>query len=247
MQASSSASSEPVSAATNASGTPDPAEVERGALQRLVDGGMERLRPCYRRELGQDPDLEQKMAIVLYVTPSGKVADGALRDAYDDGEPLRKATLLNDKIGQCLDTEIMSWNFPATSWEGEVQLTKPPVFIVRFGAKPIALDSAEADRASLENKEKVRQVIHARYGEFGVCYEAFRSRGGASDRKIKVKVQLVVGREGLVTKATVLEPAVLEPQFGDCLLGVLRSLSFGRLQSPGGTVVEYPLVFVPSR
>jgi hypothetical protein len=229
----------PAAAEAAPTGT-DPSAIEQTALNRLVVAGVERMRPCYRRELASDPDLERKMAIRLYVTPAGKVADMRLMDAYEEREPERKSAL-TDAIARCLGKEVMTWAFPATTWEGEVEVFHPPVFLANFSAEPI--EPEKGDPA----KQRIRRVISSRNAEYRDCYDAYLDRGGPADRKTLVKTSIRVRNEGVVEDVTVLEPTVLEPRFRDCLVGAVRGLRFGKLPGDGYLVVEYPFVFTPGR
>jgi hypothetical protein len=238
----------PLAAAPSITATPstavDPANVEWTALQHLVAAGLGRLRPCYQRELARDPAFESKMAIQLFVTPAGQVADMTLMDAYQSDEPVRKETMLNDGMAHCLGTEVMTWVFPGTTWEGQVQLAKPPIFVASFYTKPI--EKTHDERVFRDEKEKVRHVIRAREHEYEykACYEAYLARGGAGGL-LRVKAQLRIRNDGSVETADVLEPPALEIPFRDCIVGVLRALAFGKLPGEEIMIVEYPFVFQP--
>jgi hypothetical protein len=225
----------------------DAAAVEWTALNHFVAAGIDRMRPCYRRELASDQALERKMAIAIYVTPTGKVADMTLMDAYETGEPERKSTLLNDTIARCLGQEVMGWMFPPTTWEGQVQLVHPPIFIAYFSAKPT--DKQLRSEAHEKRKEAVRQVIRARNPEYKACYDAYLERGGPTDRDIRVRTSIRIRNEGSVEAVTVLDldPPAVEMRFRDCILDVVRTLQFGKLEGEGIMIVEYPFVFTPGQ
>jgi hypothetical protein len=232
----------PLAAGAPRSDAADPSNVEWTALQRLVAARLGRLRPCYQRELALDPALESKMAIEIFVTPAGKVADMTLMDAYQADEPQRPTTILSDAMARCLGVEVMTWVFPATTLEGKVQLVKPPAFIASFSAHPI--DKSQEMHVYRDTKEKVRQLIRAGDPAYRTCYEAYLDRGGAGG-PFRVKAQIRIRNDGTVEAASVLDPPVLEAPFRDCMVGMLRKLAFGKLEGDGIMIVEYPFVFEP--
>ena len=232
----------PPSAGAPGSDATDTSHVEWTALQHLVAARLGRLRPCYQRELALDPALESKMAIEIFVTLAGKVVDMTLMDAYQADEPQRPTTRLNDAMARCLGAEVMTWVFPATTVAGKVQLVKPPAFIASFSAQPI--DKSQEMHVYRDTKEKVRHLIRARDPAYKTCYDAYLDRGGAGG-DLRVRVEIRIRNDGTVEAASVLDPLALEAPFRDCMVGVLRTLAFGKLDGDGIMIVEYPFVFAP--
>lgn len=223
----------------------DPRAVEEAALRRLAVAGLERLRPCYGRELGLDPALESKMAIQLFVTTDGKVADMHLLDAETEDPKLPPtATLLSDAMARCLGVEVMTWTFPPTTWIGQVVLFQPPLFVASFSTKPI--DPTKTDQGFADQKEKIRQVIRGGNLAYKACYESYLDRGGPTNQPTRIKARIRIQNDGAVAHASVFDATTVEPRLADCLIGALQKLAFGKLRGDGIMIVEYPLLFEPA-
>jgi hypothetical protein len=229
----------PTTASTVAPTTADPAAMERAALEQHVAAGMERLRACYRREMARDPQIERRMGLVVYVMPSGRVQDLVLMDA-DRSDPARSSQL-TDAIAKCLGVEVAGWAFPPTDWHGEIQFAQPLLFIARFMPKR----EAEVGTTTLD-KPAIKAVIKQREAATRACYDDYLVRAPDVDR-LRVMVRFLIPSSGVVSDVKVLEPPELDPAFAACLLGVIRTMSFGAADKRQTTIVDYPFVFITQR
>jgi len=186
------------------------------------------------------------MAIQLFVTADGKVADMHLADAEMQDPPAPPTpTLLNDEIARCLGVEVMTWTFPPTAWVGRIDLFQPPLFLASFSTKPN--DPTKSDQGFTDQKEKLRQVIRGGRLEYKACYESYLDRGGPTNQPTRINARIRIQNDGAVAHASVFDATTVEPQLADCLVGALGKLAFGKLRGEGIVIVDYPLVFEPAR
>ena len=234
----------PAPGAQRDAGAPaDPETMERAAIAKLARADRDRLRACFQRELAIDPQLEDHMFTMIYVKPDGKVQDMRLMAAEIKGEAPRPDPPLSQKMAECLGAVITKWSFPPTSWEGKVQLAEP----VGVGGM-LAVFSAKPPPDPKEGRDAIRAVVREHKDEIKGCYDAYLDRKGSSLKPVRMLVKMTVRKGGLVTEASVSEPAKLEAKFKRCVLDVARGMKFPEPENGGEqTVINYPFVFQPER
>jgi TonB family protein len=219
----------------------DPEPVATAALARLLEADRERLRACYRAELARDPQLEDKMGIVVYVTPAGKVADMHLVQAGPPGDNSPPSPFLSDAMAQCFGVPVMQWVFPPLEgWHGTVQVPWRPPFLVQWTPPPPADQTAQ-------QKERVRAGIRPHNGELQACYEAYLERAPRKRWHVTLRTKFVITAVGSVEDLNIIERTAGDRGLEDCVLAVVRRMTFPGEPGRDKVFVSYPFTFVPAR
>ena len=211
--------------------------MEQTAIAKLAAADRDRLRSCFQRERAIDPEIEDHLYMLVYVKPDGKVQDMHLVPAQASDEPPRPDPPLSQKMAECLGAVVMKWTFPPTDWEGKAQLGE------QLGVGGIqAIFSSKPPGAE---KAAIAAVIKQHHSEMKDCYDSFLDRGRHNGKPLRVEVKMTI-EGGLVSDASVLEPARLETKFKGCMLGVARKMKFPEPRD-GKTIITYPFVFSAER
>ncbi|MCC7071083.1 MAG: AgmX/PglI C-terminal domain-containing protein [Deltaproteobacteria bacterium] len=94
----------------------------REEIQRVITRALPRIKYCYERELGADPDLEGKVTSTFTIAPSGAVA--ATTSSH---------TLSRPAVASCVDRVVRSLAFPQPRGGGQVVVTYPFAFTIAGG------------------------------------------------------------------------------------------------------------------
>lgn len=231
------AASAPAPAAVDA----DPEAAAKVALARWLATDRERLRACYSTQLAQDPDLEDKMAVIVYVTAAGKVADMHLVAAEDREKHSQPSPLLSDAMAQCLGVPVMQWVFPPTKdWHGIVQVPWRPLFVAKWET-PLTAEQRKQQRAA------VIAEVKRHSGEMQKCYEAYLERAPRKKWKVRLMTEFQVTNAGSVEHPKVVERSTEDGRLEGCVLDVVRTMTFPAHQQRDVLIISYPFVFQPSR
>jgi hypothetical protein len=206
--------------------------LERSALERNVETSLPHLRACYPREGAPDLDVERHMALVLYVMPSGTVEDVGVVNAREAADPDRPSRLTN-AIASCVRAEVMRWQFPATSWHGDLYVNQPPLFFVNFSPKPAAVHPTPDQQA-------VGAVMRRHLLDFKNCFRDYTRRTPFATSQ-DVSVRFVILPSGTISEAAIAEPAQVDPELAGCLLGAMRTMQFDPTEKDRPKTITFPL------
>ena len=97
----------------------------------VVDAARVKVKACYNRALGADPNVEGRIVVRMTIAPSGKVADARAADT---------TTLSDGELKRCILDVMRGLVFPATS--ASTQLQVPFNFVRQTDAGAPAPDAA---------------------------------------------------------------------------------------------------------
>lgn len=92
--------------------------LDRGEIQRVINGHIYQVQGCYERQLMKDPSLSGKVSFQWLITPSGAVS----------GVRIGQSTLRSVEATTCIQSAIAGWKFPQPQG-GSVTVTYPFSFI----------------------------------------------------------------------------------------------------------------------
>lgn len=99
-------------------------------------------------------------------------------------------------------------------------------------------------RATTKEKTAIRRAIDDRSTESDQCYRADVARSKRKPVKGLVSLRLVINEKGKVLDATSIHNTTRSRALADCLIRVVRKISFAKYRS-GGVVAHYAFRFPP--
>jgi TonB family protein len=130
--------------------------LDAGSIRRTIRRRINEVRFCYEQELLKAHTLHGRLTLQLTIVPSGRVATAIVK----------RSTLANAAVDQCIIDAAKAWSFPATADGGDAVVTYPFV-LVPVGMESPADDDQEA-LASLTGDDSNAQSIATIARSFGL-------------------------------------------------------------------------------
>ncbi len=142
-----------------------------------------------------------------------------------------------------------------TSWENAALVlvaatcAKGGMYPVVFGPPPPMPEKPPAPRVKPGgalmtgpmSSKTIKKVVRAHYAQFKYCYEKQLSKDPTLEGKVVLK--FVIGADGKVSEATVVETTIKSAELERCMLRAARRMKFPQPLGGGVVVVKYPFVF----
>ena len=90
-------------------------QLDREAIQRVINQHRREIVACYERELQRDPNLAGRIEVAFVIDPSGSVARSNIAST----------TMNSSAVEQCITARVSRWRFPEPRGGGIVRVTYP--------------------------------------------------------------------------------------------------------------------------
>jgi outer membrane biosynthesis protein TonB len=212
--------------------------LSKDLIHREIHVHEEEVRRCYNELLARG-NFEGDLALKWVIGPDGRVQTACVAKATPSLPPA---------LVSCVGQRVRDFRFPSPQCGGVVSVTFPWQFRVGNQSAQLSADNSESEveqdvtiHIGSLPKEEIRKVVRTHRREIRSCYEAALTDSPPLSAKVSLK--FVIGANGKVETASVVQGAPATARLEGCLVGTVLGWEFPKPEGGGTVTVTYPFIF----